>query len=263
MPLLWANRTGVTWLTFTCVSTVFAVWVGLFYSLISSLLWISNLKYMPGSHMFWPCCAHWHSHQGSAGPTVPCALRSSQTFAPCPPPPHHGQWGRIPEQGGQATSEPFPSSHLLLWISASTVCWVHTYIVSNLHKTLLGWDHPALICGQKFKDYIISQALSATGFELRSCWPQNTIFPKQASLTFHMEVRARLSESKRIFQIWRKTRKWQDSPSQGQNFTPYFFPFSLWLLCKTNHIGHAHYLSGEVFKKRPRTAEAGLKIWLD
>lgn len=100
------------------------------------------------------------------------ALRPAQLsdFCPLPTaPPPHGQWGRIPEQGGQATSEPFPSSHLLLWISASTVCWVHTYIVSNLHKTLLGWDHPALICGQKFKDYIISQALSATGFELRSC----------------------------------------------------------------------------------------------
>lgn len=65
------------------------------------------------------------------------------------------------------------------------------------------------------------------------------------------------SKSRRIFQIGRRT-----AYLKGKNFPSFLF-CSLRLLSKTNHIGHAHYYAGKVFKKRLRIEESGLKIGTD
>lgn len=67
-------------------------------------------------------------------------LHSSQTFAPCPLPPLHTKWERVPGQKVLSNQQILlPSSQLLLWISASPVCQVMCIYYLYFSQNPLEW----------------------------------------------------------------------------------------------------------------------------
>lgn len=132
---------------------------------------------------------------------------------------------------------------------------VHTYIVSNPHNPGTG---RILLVGSSMwaKIQTISQAFSASGFELGSYWHQNPIFPKQASLTFQVEVRHWTLKAGGFFRLEGRERKWHIH-LKGPNL-PSFFPLACNFSVKRTTLGR-HTTSREHFQEEAK----GSKIWAE
>lgn len=189
MPLLWANHTWGRSHNSPLPTSALALVPGHYsfmLSSISSLMWISSLKICHSPR----CSNHIElTHTPSRGLPAPQYPAQLSDLHPLPPPPSQGKWGRVPGQkvlGKQQTLSLFLSCCSgFQYLLCSGRC---TYIVSNPHNPPTGG---ILLMGSSMctKIQTISQAVSASGFELGSCWHQNPVFPKQASLTFQVEVR--------------------------------------------------------------------------
>lgn len=185
-------------------------------------------------------------------------LPSSQTFTPGL---LQEERGRGPGQkvlSNQQTSPPL--SQPLLWISASTACQVTYTHGPCSSQNPLGGNSPAHIHGQRFRH---DNKPSPLSFRIWFCWSFGFAglgkphLSHAGKLDFQSGSLVLDSKSRRIFQIGRRT-----AHLKGKTL-PSCLSFSLGLLSKTNHIGHAHYYAGKVFKKRLGTAESELKRGTD